>query len=380
MTNKRGSMRIGITCYPTYGGSGVVATELGKHLATKGHEVHFIASDIPFRLHSFDGKFIFHEVKVVNYPLFEYHQPYALNLAAIMSEVITYQKLDILHVHYAIPHSISAYLARQITKYPVKIITTLHGTDITVVGNEPEFLPVTQFGIEESDGVTAVSKFLRDETYKTFDIKNDIEVIYNFVDSPKEPRQSDSPLRIKYAPNGEKIITHISNFRPVKRVEFIIEIFSKILKSMPAKLLLIGDGPDRGKAEKMCRELGICDHTIFLGKHAEIEHLLAISDLSLYASETESFGLSILESLNCGVPVISSRVGGVPEVLENEKQGFLIELNDIDGFAEAGIEILKNDKLWEEMSQNGIKRARDFFDSSIIVPQYENYYRKVLDG
>ena len=372
-------MRIGITCYPTYGGSGVVATELGMFLTKRGHEIHFISSDLPFRLRSFRGKFFFHEVKVINYPLFEYQQSYALNLAAKMSEVITYQELDILHVHYAIPHSISAYLARQITKRPFKIVTTLHGTDITVVGNEPEFLPVTQFGINESDGVTAVSNYLSEQTYKTFDINIDIKVIYNFVNTQEFSRKTNSELRKKYAPDGEKIMIHISNFRPVKRVDSIIEIFAKICEDIPSKLLLIGDGPERGKAEKMCRDLDICDHTLFLGKQTDIQDFLSISDLVICTSKTESFGLTILEAMSCGVPVLSTRVGGIPEIVENEKQGFLLDGLDIDEFALAGKTILSDKKLQDEMSKSGMKRARDKFDAKKIIPQYEKYYKEVLD-
>ena len=372
-------MRIGITCYPTYGGSGVIAIELGKFLAIRGHEIHFIASDIPFRLRSFDGKFLFHEVKVVTYPLFEYNQPYALNLAVKMSEVITYQQLDILHVHYAIPHSISAYLARNITNLPIKIITTLHGTDITVVGNEPAFLPITRFGIDESDGVTAVSEFLSEQTYQTFDTEKEIKVIHNFVDNRLFSQAPNKSLKRNIAPGGEKIITHISNFRPVKRTECVIKILARIIEKLPVKLLLIGDGPDRGKAEKLCRELGIFDHTVFLGKQTEIQDYLAISDLYICASETESFGLSILEAMSSGVPVISARVGGVPEIFRNEKQGFLIDTMDIDEFAKAGVTILTDNRLWHRMSKSGRERARRYFDAELIVPQYEKYYQKVLD-
>ncbi len=373
-------MRIGITCYATYGGSGVIATELGKYLANRGHEIHFISSDLPFRLRSFNGKFLFHEVEVVTYPLFEHHQPYALNLAAKMSEVITYKKLDIVHVHYAIPHSISAILARQITNSPTKVITTLHGTDITIVGNEPAFLPVTRFGINESDGVTAVSQFLSDQTYETFDIKKNIRVIHNFVDTKKFIRRPDRELKEKYAPDNEFIVTHLSNFRPVKRVDTVIEIFSKILEKVKVKLLLIGDGPERGKAEKMCRELGICDHTIFLGKRLEVEDFLSISDLLISASVVESFGLSILEAMSCGVPIISSNSGGVPEIIVDGEQGFLIKPEDVGGFADAGIEILRKQSLRQSMSKSGSARARALFDVNSIGPQYEQYYNEIYDS
>jgi len=370
-------MRIGITCYPTFGGSGVIATELGKYLARKNHEVHFISSAVPFRLKTFNGQIFFHEVEVVTYPLFD-HQPYALNLAAKLSEVIEYQKLDILHAHYAIPHSISAYLAKQITRKPLKIVTTLHGTDITVVGNDPAFLPITRFGIEESDGVTAVSSFLRDQTRSEFYIEKDIEIIHNFIDTEEFKRQESAKLRKKFAPDGEKIIIHISNFRPVKRLGFIIEIFAGILEKLPAKLILIGDGPERGKAEKMCRELSICQHTFFMGKQSAVNDFLSIADMLICASETESFGMSVLEGISCGVPVLASKVGGIPEIIDDGVEGFLVEKSDLKGFHEAGIEILSDSRLQKKMRKAGIERARSCFDSDKIIPQYEQYYEKIL--
>ncbi|MFC1554046.1 N-acetyl-alpha-D-glucosaminyl L-malate synthase BshA [candidate division KSB1 bacterium] len=373
-------MRIGITCYPTFGGSGVVATELGKLLSERGHDIHFIALDIPFRLRSFDGKFRFHEVEVVTYPLFEFNQPYALNLAAKMSEVIEYQKLDILHVHYAIPHSISAILARQITKKPVKIITTLHGTDITVVGNDPCFIPVTQFGINESDGVTAVSNYLKEETEKAFDIDREIEVIHNFISPDFNIMKDTEKLKREYAPDGEKILSHISNFRPVKNIEIIIEVFAGILKRFKAKLLMIGDGPERGKAEKLCRELGICEHTVFLGKQAQIQDYLSISDLFISASETESFGLSVLEAMSCGIPVIAPRVGGIPEVVISGENGYLIEDHDIDVFINAASEILGDKNLHKNFSDSCIERVRSQFSFDQIVSEYEQFYKKILES
>jgi len=371
-------MRVGITCYPTYGGSGVIATELGKFLIKRGYQVHFIASSLPFRLQQYDGQYFFHEVEVNQYPLFDFHQSYALNLAAKMCEVITYQNLDILHVHYAIPHSISAVLAREITAIPVKVVTTLHGTDITIVGSEPAFLPVTRFGIDKSDGVTAVSQFLRNQTVKLFSVSKSIEVIYDFVDTEVFVPKKNNELRKKISPHNEKIIIHISNFRPVKRVEKVVEIFSRIVNVFPAKLLLIGDGPDRGKAEKLSRDFGISDHTMFLGKQADVQDFLAVSDILLSASSSESFGLSLLEAMSCGVPVVASLVGGIPEVVLDEQQGFLIELDDIDGFVQAAIELLSNEKIHQKMSRAGRERAQTYFDTKQIVPIYEQLYRNIL--
>ncbi len=370
-------MRIGITCYPTFGGSGIIATELGKYLARNGHEVHFISSAVPFRLQTFDGRIFYHEVEEVTYPLFK-HQPYALNLAAKLSEVITYQKLDILHAHYAIPHSISAYLAKQITDEPVKIITTLHGTDITVVGKDPAFLPITRFGINESDGVTAVSHFLKNQTLSEFFINNNIKVIHNFIDTKLFSRKKNTELRRKFASDNEKILIHISNFRPVKRIDTSIEIFARIREKVPAKFILIGDGPERGLAEQKCRELSICDHTFFMGKQSCINDYLSISDLLISTSETESFGMSILEGISCGVPAIASDIGGIPEIIDDGVEGYLIPKDDIQGFADAGIRILQDDGLLKRMRKAGEERAGKYFDSSIIIPRYEQYYDEIL--
>jgi len=371
-------MKIGITCYPTYGGSGVIAAELGKFLARQGYEVYFIASALPFRLEHFDGKFFFYEVDVSSYPLFDYHQSYSLHLTAKMCEVITYHKLDILHVHYAIPHSISAILAKEITGLPVAVVTTLHGTDITIVGSEPAFLPVTRFGIDKSDGVTAVSHHLRSETIDMFSVSKEIEVIYNFVDTHVFTQKPNNALRKKIAPNNEKIIIHISNFRPIKRVECVVKIFSEVLRKIPAKLVLIGDGPDRGKAEKLCRDLGISNYTLFLGKQSDIQDFLSVSDLVLSASLIESFGLSILEAMSCGVPVVAPRVGGIPEVVQDGRQGFLIEPDDFDGYSTAIVEILRNTNLHQAMSKSGRERAQNYFDTRLIVPQYIQLYQKML--
>ncbi|MCP4724523.1 MAG: N-acetyl-alpha-D-glucosaminyl L-malate synthase BshA [bacterium] len=372
-------MRIGITCYSSYGGSGVVATELGKNLSKNGHEVHFITSSVPFRLHSFEGQIYFHEVKVVTYPLFE-HQPYALNLAAKMSEVIKYNKLDILHVHYAIPHAISAYLAKQLTGGGVKIITTLHGTDITVVGSDPAFLPVTEFGIEQSDGVTSVSKALYKSTMKEFKITKPIEVIHNFIDTDEFSRRPNPELKKRIAPNGEKILVHISNFRPVKRVDEIVRLFARIQKELPSKLMLIGDGPERGKAEQSCRDLGICDHTVFLGKQNAIPDYLSIADLLVCASENESFGMTILEAMSCGVPVVAYKIGGIPEIIRDGKQGYMVPNDDADSFVESCVSILSDDDLHDRMAISGVKRAGNAFSTETIIPKYEAFYRKIIES
>ena len=358
---------------------GVIATELGKYLAEEGHEVHFVSSEVPFRLKMHTGKIFFHEVDVVTYPLFE-HQPYALNLAAKLSEVITYRKLDILHAHYAIPHSISAYLAKQITDVPVKVVTTLHGTDITVVGNDPAFLSITKFGIDESDGVTAVSDYLRHQTEVSFHTHKKIEVIHNFIDTSLFRRNGDTSLRKRFAPDGEKIMIHISNFRPVKRVDFAIEVFARLRKELPVTFILIGDGPERSKAERKCRELGICEFTHFLGKQSNINDYLSVADLLICPSETESFGMSILEGMSCGVPAIASDVGGIPEIIENGNQGYLIEMNDVQGFTEAGMRILTDESLHAGMAGRGVRTAQERFDTNTIIPQYERFYRELLEN
>ena len=369
-------MKIGITCYPTYGGSGVVATELGKGLAINGHEVHFISYKMPLRLQSCYDRIYFHEVEVLSYPLFEY-PPYALSLASKMLEIIEYQNIEILHVHYCIPHSISGYIAKMISnRKGLKLITTLHGTDITLVGNDPSFLPVTKFGIEVSDGVTAVSNYLKNRTYEEFNVSKEIQTIYNFVDTKIFRRVENNELKGIFAPKGEKIISHISNFRPVKRIDNVINIFNIILKEVNAMLLLIGDGPERGKAEMMCREMNICDRVKFLGKQDCIVGLLSISDLFLLPSELESFGLSALEAMSCEVPVIASDVGGLKELFV-ENTGYLIDKDDIEGMAKKGIEILSDEGLREFLGKNARKRIKEFFDIDIIVPQYEKYYEEV---
>lgn len=373
-------MKIGITCYPTYGGSGIIATELGKGLAKKGHEVHFISYSLPARLNHFEERLFYHEVEMLNYPLFEY-VPYALYLAAKMTEVTRYQNLDLLHVHYAIPHSISAYLAQQIlTERKLKIITTLHGTDINIVGNSPSLLPITKFGIEVSDGVTAVSDFLKNQTYTEFKIKKDIEVIKNFVDTQVFTRVDARAIRKWIAPQGEKIISNIGNFRPVKRVDLAVQIFNRINKEIPCKLILVGDGPERDKVEKTCRELNICSRVYFLGKQDSIVEILSASDLFLFPSESESFGLAALEAMSCEVPVVASRVGGLPEVFDDGEEGFLIEKDDLDGMVERSLEILSNESLGMEMGRKGRIRAQQKYDMNLILKKYEDYYTKIMEG
>lgn len=369
-------MKIGITCYPTYGGSGVVAAELGKGLAKNGHEIHFISYRMPSRLDCCHDRIYFHEVEVLSYPLFEY-PPYALSLASKMGEIIEYQNIEILHVHYCIPHSISGYIAKQISnKKDIKLITTLHGTDITLVGNDPSFLSVTKFGIEVSDGVTAVSNYLKNRTYKEFNVSKEIQTIYNFVDTKIFRRIEDNGLKERFAPKGEKIISHISNFRPLKRIDNVVNIFNFILKELDAVLLLIGDGPDRVKAEMMCREMNICDRVKFLGKQDCIVGILSVSDLFLMPSELESFGLSALEAMSCEVPVIASDVGGLKELI-TENTGYLIDKDDIEGMAKKGVEVLSDENLKKFVGKNARKRVEEFFDIDVIVPQYEKYYEKV---
>jgi len=372
-------MRIGMTCYPTYGGSGVVATELGKALAERGHSIHFISYAIPMRLQRFSGNIIFHEVETSNYPLFDFPL-YTLALASKMVEVAKYEEIDILHCHYAIPHATSAYLATQMLDSPrLKVITTLHGTDITLVGLEPSFLPTIKFSIEQSDGVTAVSRFLREKTLTHFGIKKEIEVIPNFVDINKYKRDGGENVHALWAPKGEKILVHTSNFRPVKRVQDVIRIFGEVQKRVPSKLILIGDGPDRSACEMLCRDLDIHDDVKFLGKQAEIVDLLSVADLFLIPSQSESFGLSALEAMACGVPVISSSVGGLPELNIHNQTGFIAEIGDVERMARYSIDLLSNSSKHKTFSEAARMRAADF-NQDKIVSQYERYYQKVLEG
>ena len=371
-------MRIGITCYPTYGGSGVVATELGKALARRGHLVHFISYAIPTRLSGFYDNIYFHEVEISKYPLFDFPL-YTLSLASKMVEVTRYQKLDLLHCHYAIPHATSAYLAKQImNESKVKIITTLHGTDITLVGLEPSFLPIMKLSIEQSDGVTAVSRFLKEKTLTNYNINKEIEVIPNFVDTNKYRRMTDNDLRNCFAPPDDKIIVHTSNFRPVKRVPDVIHIYNEVQKKIPSTLILIGDGPDRSKCEVLCRELGIQNKVKFLGKQQDLVPILSCAHLFLMPSQSESFGLSALEAMACEVPVISSSVGGLPELQIHGETGYIAEIGDIDRMAKYAIELLSSPEKHRLFSQAARKRALEF-DSSKIIPKYEEYYKKILN-
>jgi N-acetyl-alpha-D-glucosaminyl L-malate synthase BshA len=370
-------MNIGITCYPTYGGSGVVATELGKALAERGHFVHFISYALPMRLSGFTGNVVFHEVEIMNYPLFDFPL-YALALASKMVEVARYEKLDLFHCHYAIPHATSAYLAKQMLALPnIKVITTLHGTDITLVGLEPSFLPVMKFSIEQSDGVTAVSRFLKEKTLTNYGIDKEIEVIPNFVDTQKYRRVPSEEVRGHFAPHGEKIIVHTSNFRAVKRVQDVIYIFFEIRKKIESKLLLIGDGPDRSQCELLARELHIHEDVRFLGKQTDVVDVLSVSDLFLMPSQSESFGLSALEAMSCGVPVISSSVGGLPELQVHGQTGYIAEIGDIDRMARYAIDLLSNPAKHELFAKAARERALEF-EASKIVSMYERYYEKIL--
>jgi len=373
-------MRIGITCYPTYGGSGVVATELGLELAARGHEVHFISYAMPVRYTEASGRIHFHEVEMLNYPLFD-HPPYTLALATAMSNVAVNESLDLLHVHYAIPHSVSAYLARAMLKpRRLPFVTTLHGTDITLVGADRSYLPITRFSIEESDAVTAISEYLRQVTLREFDIRRPVEVIPNFVNCDVFLPAGDTCRREEFAPGGEKILAHLSNFRPVKRVSDVVEIFALVRRQIPAKLLMIGDGPDRTVAEWMVREKKIDQDVIFLGKQNQVQDLLNCADVLLLPSDLESFGLAALEGMASGVPAVCSRVGGLPEVLRDGVEGYLVEARDVKTMAERALEILSSPERHLEMSRAARQRAQENFCSSIIIPQYEDLYRRVLEN
>ena len=375
-------MKIGITCYPTYGGSGVVATELGKALAKRGHEIHFISSSLPFRLSHIAGNIFFHEVNVQTYPLFEY-PPYTLSLTSKMVDIAKHAGLDIMHVHYAIPHATSAVMARQILATEgvhVPVVTTLHGTDITLIGQDPSFAPVVTWSINESDGVTAVSNYLRQETYDHFAVDNGIEVIPNFIDSDRFKRQNKEHFKQALCPNGEKVICHVSNFRPVKNAQQVVEIFHRLrAEDLPVKLLLVGDGPDRVPAERKARELGVYDDVRFLGKQDPVEEILSIADIFLMPSGSETFGLAALEAMACNVPVVASNVGGLPELVVDGETGFLCELDDIDAFTDRCRRLLTDARLQTEMADAARARAEDTFDISEIVPHYERYYASVRE-
>jgi L-malate glycosyltransferase len=371
-------MRIGITCYPTYGGSGVVATELGKRLAQAGEEVHLISYALPYRLSGFASKIHYHEVDVLQYPLFQY-PPYTLSLASKMYEVVERHHLDLLHVHYAIPHATSAYLARQMLgNSGMRIITTLHGTDITLIGSDPSFFPITKFSIENSDGVTAVSHYLKRETETAFKPDKHIEVIHNFIPFEITAPRNRQELRRDFAADDESILTHISNFRPLKRITDLIPILKKVSGHKKVKLLMIGDGPDRFKAEEQCRRENLCSQVLFLGKQENIQEFLSISDLVLVPSCSESFGLVALEALAYGVPCVSTNAGGLPEVNRNGETGFTVDIGDVDAFAEATLTILSDPVLARKMSARGKEIAQTEFSADKIVPQYMNYYRQIL--
>lgn len=371
-------MKIGITCYPTYGGSGVIATELGKALAQRGHEIHFISYALPMRLDGFSENIVYHEVEMATYPLFEFPL-YTPALASKMVEVARFERLDLLHVHYAIPHATSAYLAKKILgDAKIKVVTTLHGTDITLVGLEPSFLAVMKFSIEQSDGVTAVSRFLKEKTVTNYGINKEIEVIPNFVDTNKYRRIETRSVRKQIAPHDEKILVHVSNFRLVKRVADAINVFNTIRERIPSKLLLIGDGPDRSSCEKLCRDLKIYDDVKFLGKQAELVPLLSAADLFLMPSQSESFGLSALEAMACEVPVVSSSVGGLPELVVHGETGFIAEIGDIQRMAKYAVDLLTNDEKRALFSDACRKRAVERFEMTKIVDIYENHYRRVL--
>ena len=372
-------MNIGITCYPTYGGSGVVATELGKALAERGHNVHFISYALPMRLTGFTDNVVFHEVETSSYPLFDFPL-YTLALASKMVEVAKFEKLDLFHCHYAIPHATSAFLAKEmLAPTNIKVITTLHGTDITLVGLEPSFLSVMKFSIERSDGVTAVSRFLKEKTLTNYGIEKEIEVIPNFVDTKKYHRGNAEEVRKHFATAEEKILVHTSNFRPVKRVADAIRVFNEVLKKVPSKLILVGDGPDRSQCEILCRELGIQDHVKFLGKQIDVVHILAAADLFLMPSQSESFGLSALEAMACSVPVISSSVGGLPELQVHGQTGFIAEIGDVDRMAKYAIDLLTNPSKHQLFAEAARRRALEF-DADKVVGHYERYYERVLEG
>lgn len=373
-------MNIGIVCYPTFGGSGVVATELGKALAEKGHHIHFITYSQPVRLDFFSENISYHEVTVGNYPLFEY-APYESALTSKLVDVVKYEKLDILHVHYAIPHASVAWLAKQILAAEgihIPIVTTLHGTDITLVGKDMSFAPVVTFAINHSDGVTAVSDSLRQDTYRNFKVEKEIEVIYNFIDLKRFSKKAKDHFRKAITPLGEKLLVHTSNFRKVKRVEDVVMTFHRVHQQVPSKLLLIGDGPERVAIEKLCRDLGMCDEIRFLGKQDAIEEILSVADLFLMPSESESFGLAALEAMACQVPVISSNTGGMPELNIHGVTGFLSDVGDVDDMAKHAITLLQNPEMLQSFRKNALARAAEF-DIRVIMPLYEKYYRRIIE-
>lgn len=373
-------MKIGIVCYPTFGGSGVVATELGKALAANGHQVHFITYSQPARLDFFSANLFYHEVSISKYPLFDF-PPYELALASKLVDVVRFEHLDLLHVHYAIPHASAAYMAKQILLtygIQIPIVTTLHGTDITLVGKDPSYNPVVTFSINQSDGVTAVSQNLKEDTLKHFDIRKDIRVISNFIDLSRFSLQPREHFKKAIAPGDERILIHTSNFRRVKRTGDVIRVFQKVKEKIPCKLLMVGDGPDRVNAEQLCRDLGVCNDVRYLGKQEAIEEILSVTDLFLMPSESESFGLAALEAMACGVPVISSNAGGLPELNVDGVTGFLDTVGDIDSMAKHAIHILENNERLATFKAAALARAKEF-DLSLVLPIYEQYYQEVID-
>jgi N-acetyl-alpha-D-glucosaminyl L-malate synthase BshA len=373
-------MKIGIVCYPTYGGSGVIATELGKALAKKGHKVHFITYKEPARLDTFQSNVFYHEVSLQNYPLFEY-APYETVLASKIVDVVRYEGLDLLHVHYAIPHASAAYLAKQILKDQnvlIPVVTTLHGTDITLVGRDETYAPVVAFSINHSDGVTAVSESLKNDTYRYFKITREIEVIPNFIDFSRFQKSDKQHFRRAIADDDEKILMHVSNFRKVKRVEDLVYVFKIVSERIKCKMLLVGDGPERHNVEQLCRKLGVCDGVRFLGKQDAIEELLAVADVFLLPSETESFGLAALEAMACQVPVISTNTGGIPEINIHGITGLLSNVGDVQDMAKNVIYLLEDEKRLQQFRKNAYKQATRF-RLEAILPRYESYYQKVLE-
>jgi N-acetyl-alpha-D-glucosaminyl L-malate synthase BshA len=373
-------MKIGIVCYPTFGGSGVVATELGKALADRGHQVHFVTYNQPARLDFFSENLFYHEVSVSQYPLFDY-PPYELALASRLVDVVRFENLDLLHVHYAIPHASAAFMAKQILAtygISIPVITTLHGTDITLVGQDSTYKPVVTFSINKSDGVTAVSEHLKQDTYRFFDIEKDIKVIPNFIDLTRFSLKAKDHFKKAIAPNGEKVLVHTSNFRKVKRTEDVIKMFAKVSEKIPSKLLMVGDGGERSGCEQLSRDLGIAEHVRFLGKQDAIEEILSVSDLFLMPSQSESFGLAALEAMACKVPVISSNAGGLPELNLEGVTGFLKDVGDVDGMAEKAIYILEDENRLNEFKENALARAKQF-ELANILPEYENYYIEVIE-
>lgn len=371
--------KIGITCYPSMGGSGIIATELGKRLADLGHEVHFISTSLPFRLNTIQPKIYFHEVEVNHYPVFQY-PPYDLALANKMADVIDREKLDILHVHYALPHAICAILARNIASHPVKVVTTLHGTDISVLGVDPTLKKMIEYGINESDAVTAVSKSLAQQTNDMLKIQKDIQVIYNFIDE-KEYYRKELPLIKKqyHISDDEKVFIHISNFRKVKRIQDVVKTFNKIQQKISAKLLLVGDGPEKPYIYKLVNDLGLNDNVLFLGRQKNISDLLSISDVKLLFSEKESFGLVLLEAMACGVPCIGTNIGGIPEVIDHGQTGYLVEVGDYQSAAEFAIQLVTNEDLYKQFSKRAIAYAQEKFCSDKIIQQYVKIYKELCE-